>query len=95
MRIRTKRDMLGNIIPYLQIKSTLKKHKKPSLSKYSFLSRKEVASMLAYAYADKKGKGGKGISIVNKIKSVLRKSRVNGLVMRMASVLKQNKYRKK
>ena len=51
--------------------------------------------MLSHAYADKKGKGGKGISIVNKIKSVLRKSRVNGLVMRMASVLKQNKYRKK
>ena len=87
--------MLGNIIPYLQIKSTIKKHKKPSLSKYSFLSRKEVASMLAYAYADKKGKGGKGISIRTKIKSVLRKTGVNGLVMRMASVLKQNIYRKK
>ena len=87
--------MLGNIIPYLQIKSTIKKYKKPSLSKYSFLTRKEVASMLAYAYASKKGKGGKGISIMRKIKSVLRKSRVNGLVMRMASVLKQNKYRKK
>ena len=94
--------MLGNIIPYIKIKSTFNKHKKPSLSKYSFLSRKEVASMLAYAYADKKGKGGKGISIrtkigylSNKIKSVLRKTGVNGLVMRMASVLKQNIYRKK
>jgi len=60
--------MLGNIIPYLQIKSL---------------------------YAKKKGRRNKGISIRTKIKFVLRKTGVNGLVMRMASVLKQNKYQKK
>jgi len=83
--------MLGNIIPYLQIKSTIEKHKKPSLSKYSFLSRKEVKEL----YAMGKARRNKGISMVEKLKSVLRKTGVNGLVMRMASVLKQNIYRKK
>jgi len=48
-----------------------------------------------HPYAKKKGRGGKGISMTRKIKSWLRKTGVNGLVMRMASVLKQNKYRKK
>ena len=80
--------MLGNIIPYIKIKSTFNKHKR---GHYIFLSRKEVKEL----YAMGKARRNKGISIVNKIKSVLRKSRVNGLVMRMASVLKQNKYRKK
>ena len=40
-------------------------------------------------------KRDKGLSIGDKIKSVLRKVFVNGTVMRKASVLKQNKYRKK
>ena len=40
-------------------------------------------------------KRDKGLSLVTKIKSVLRKIFVNGTDMRKASVLKQNKYRKK
>ena len=40
-------------------------------------------------------KRDKGLSMVDKIKSVLRKIFVNGTDMRKASVLKQNKYRKK
>ena len=40
-------------------------------------------------------KKDKGLSMVDKIKSVLRKVFVNGTNMRKASVLKQNKYRKK
>ena len=44
---------------------------------------------------NRKGKRNKGISMVEKLKSVLRKIFVNGTVMRKASVLKQNKYRKK
>ena len=40
-------------------------------------------------------KKDKGLSMVTKIKSVLRKIFVNGTDMRKASVLKQNKYRKK
>ena len=40
-------------------------------------------------------KKDKGLGMVDKIKSVLRKIFVNGTVMRKASVLKQNKYRKK
>ena len=40
-------------------------------------------------------KKDKGLGIVDKIKSVLRKVFVNGTEMRKASVLKQNKYRKK
>ena len=42
-----------------------------------------------------KARRNKGISMVDKIKSVLRKVFVNRPVMRKASVLKQNKYRKK
>ena len=40
-------------------------------------------------------KKDKGLPLVTKIKSVLRKIFVNGTDMRKASVLKQNKYRKK
>ena len=40
-------------------------------------------------------KKDKGLLLVTKIKSVLRKIFVNGVNMRKASVLKQNKYRKK
>ena len=40
-------------------------------------------------------KRDKGLPMVTKIKSVLRKIFVNGKDMRKASVLKQNKYRKK
>ena len=40
-------------------------------------------------------KRDKGLPMVTKIKSVLRKIFVNGTNMRKASVLKQNKYRKK
>ena len=40
-------------------------------------------------------KKDKGLPLVTKIKSVLRKIFVNGVNMRKASVLKQNKYRKK
>ena len=40
-------------------------------------------------------KRDKGLPLVTKIKSVLRKIFVNGTDMRKASVLKQNKYRKK
>jgi len=36
-----------------------------------------------------------GLGMVEKLKSVLRKVFVNGKEMRKASVLKQNKYRKK
>ena len=40
-------------------------------------------------------KKDKGLGMVEKLKSVLRKVFVNGKEMRKASVLKQNKYRKK
>ena len=40
-------------------------------------------------------KRDKSLPLVTKIKSVLRKIFVNGVNMRKASVLKQNKYRKK
>ena len=40
-------------------------------------------------------KKDKGLSMVEKLKSGLRKVFVNGKNMRKASVLKQNKYRKK
>ncbi len=40
-------------------------------------------------------KRDKGLGMVEKLKSVLRKVFVNGKEMRKASVLKQNKYRKK
>ena len=61
------------------------------LGKYNFLSRSEVKRL----YAQGKARRNKGISMVDKIKSVLRKIFVNGQKMRKASVLKQNKYRKK
>ena len=64
---------------------------KHPLDKYNFLSRRDVKRL----YAMGKARRNKGISMVEKLKSVLRKTGVNGLVMRMASVLKQNKYRKK
>ena len=43
----------------------------------------------------RKGRQYKRISIYQKLKSVLRKICENGVYMRKASVLKQNKYRKK
>ena len=58
---------------------------------YIFLSRRDVKEL----YAQGKARRNKGISMVDKIKSVLRKVFVNGKKMRKASVLKQNKYRKK
>ena len=61
------------------------------LGRYTFLSRSEVKRL----YAQGKARRNKGISIGAKIKSVLRKVFVNRPVMRKASVLKQNKYRKK
>ena len=64
---------------------------KHPLSKYNFLSRRDVKRL----YAMGKARRNKGISMVEKLKSVLRKIFVNGTVMRKASVLKQNKYRKK
>ena len=64
---------------------------KHPLSKYNFLSRSELKRL----YAQGKARRNKGISMVDKIKSVLRKVFVNRPVMRKASVLKQNKYRKK
>ena len=62
-----------------------------NLDKYNFLSRRDVKRL----YAMGKARRNKGISMVEKLKSVLRKIFVNGTVMRKASVLKQNKYRKK
>ena len=64
---------------------------KHPLDKYNFLSRRDVKRL----YAMGKARRNKGISMVEKLKSVLRKIFVNGKVMRKASVLKQNKYRKK
>ena len=64
---------------------------KHPLDKYNFLSRRDVKRL----YAMGKARRNKGISMVDKIKSVLRKIFVNGKKMRKASVLKQNKYRKK
>ena len=61
------------------------------LGKYNFLSRRDVKRL----YAQGKARRNKGISIVEKLKSALRKVFVNGKEMRKASVLKQNKYRKK
>ena len=78
--------MIGRALLFVsEIKSNGK------LGKYNFLSRSEVKRL----YAMGKARRNKGLSIVKEIKSWLRKTGVNGLVMRMASVLKQNKYRKK
>ena len=77
---------LGRVYLWLsEIKSNGK------LGQYTFLSRSEVKRL----YAQGKARRNKGISIGAKIKSVLRKIFVNGKVMRKASVLKQNNYRKK
>ena len=56
-----------------------------------FLSRREVKEL----YAQGKARRNKSLSMVDELKSFLRKTGVDGVVMRMASVLKQNKYRKK
>ena len=64
---------------------------KHPLSKYNFMSRRDVKRL----YAMRKARKNRGLSMVDKIKSVLRKVFVNRPVMRKASVLKQNKYRKK
>ena len=47
------------------------------------------------SYAKRKRNRNKGLSMVGKMKFALRKLFVNGLFMRKASVLKQNKYREK
>ena len=47
------------------------------------------------SYAPRKRSKYKGRSMVTKMKFALRKIFVNGLFMRKASVLKQNKYREK
>ena len=47
------------------------------------------------SYAKRKCNRNKGLSMVGKMKSALRKVFVNGTIMRKASVLKQNKYREK
>ena len=46
-------------------------------------------------YAKRKRKRNKGLGWYGKMKFALRKVFVNGLFMRKASVLKQNKYREK
>ena len=46
-------------------------------------------------YAKRKRNRNKGLGWYGKMKFVLRKVFVNGLFMRKASVLKQNKYREK
>ena len=46
-------------------------------------------------YAKRKRNRNKGLSMVGKMKSALRKVFVNRPFMRKASVLKQNKYREK
>ena len=47
------------------------------------------------SYAKKKPNGNKGLNMVKRVKKAVRKVFVNGLFMRKASVLKQNKYREK
>jgi len=47
------------------------------------------------SYAPRKRNRNKGLGMVGKMKFALRKVFVNGLFMRKASVLKQNKYREK
>ena len=47
------------------------------------------------SYAPRKRNRNKGLGWYGKMKSALRKVFVNGLFMRKASVLKQNKYREK
>ena len=61
------------------------------LKDYTFMTKSDMD----YVYAGRKGNRNKGLKIGQKLKSVLRKVGVNGLFMRMASVLKQNKYREK
>ena len=78
--------MIGRVILFVsEMKS------KNPLDKYNFLSRRDVKRL----YAMRKARKNRGLSMVDKIKSVLRKVFVNGKKMRKASVLKQNKYRKK
>ena len=58
------------------------------LKDYTFMSESDL-------YAVRNVNRNKGLNMVVKMKSALRKVFVNGLFMRKASVLKQNKYREK
>ena len=58
------------------------------LKDYTFMTKSDL-------YAVRNVNRNKGLSMVGKMKFALRKLFVNGLFMRKASVLKQNKYREK
>ena len=65
------------------------------LKRCSVLGRLMPWLVARESYAKRKRNRNKGLSMVGKMKSALRKLFVNGLFMRKASVLKQNKYREK
>ena len=65
------------------------------LSRYSVLGNLLPYLGVQTTYAKRKRNRNKGLGWVGKMKFALRKVFVNGLFMRKASVLKQNKYREK
>ena len=65
------------------------------LKRYSMLGRLLPFIVIQENYAKRKRNRNKGLGWVGKMKFALRKVFVNGLFMRKASVLKQNKYREK
>ena len=65
------------------------------LKRYFVLGNLLPYIKVSESYAPRKRNRNKGLSMVGKMKSALRKIFVNGLFMRKASVLKQNKYREK
>ena len=65
------------------------------LKRYFVLGRLLPFIVIQESYAKRKRNRNKGLGMVEKMKFALRKVFVNGLFMRKASVLKQNKYREK
>ena len=79
----------------LRVKKACIKRLKRCLEVDSVLGRLMPWLVARESYAKIKPNRNKGLSMVGKMKFALRKLFVNGLFMRKASVLKQNKYREK
>jgi len=79
----------------LRVKKACIERLKRCLEVDSVLGRLMPWLVARESYAKIKPNRNKGLSMVGKMKFALRKLFVNGLFMRKASVLKQNKYREK
>ena len=79
------------MLTFLRVKKACIKR----LKRYFVLGRLLPFIVIQESYAKRKRNRNKGLGMVGKMKFALRKVFVNGLFMRKASVLKQNKYREK